>query len=158
MKKKLRKAIPSARPRTIGRLAEEAGVNVETIRFYERRGLLRQPKAPASGWRVYDDSTIWVIHYIKLGRQLGFTLSELKQLMANITRGRSFCTSVQRAYEDKIQLLGKKIDQMKAMRRDLRKSLATCIKRSATGDCPIAQRCSAQISEPALQISNRRQG
>jgi MerR family mercuric resistance operon transcriptional regulator len=157
MKKKLRKAIPSARPRTIGRLAEQAGVNVETIRFYERRGLLRQPRAPASGWRVYDDSAVWVIHYIKLGRQLGFTLSELKQLMAKVTAGRSFCLSVQRAYEDKIRLLGTKIDQMKAMRRDLKNSLAACIKRSATGDCPIAQRCSVQISEPVVQISNRRE-
>ena len=58
----------SPRPRTIGKLAKEAKVNVETIRFYERRGLLRQPKAPATGWRVYEDSAVWVIHYIKLAR------------------------------------------------------------------------------------------
>lgn len=156
MKNRLRKANHSAKPRTIGRLAEEASVNVETIRFYERRGLLRQPKAPASGWRVYDPSAAWVIHYIKLGRQLGFTLSELKTLLANVGAGKLFCTSVQRAYEEKIQLLGQKIDKMKAMRRDLKKALAACVRRSATGDCPIAQRCSAQFSVPVVKILNGR--
>jgi len=91
MKTKIEKDEPVARPRTIGRLAEEAGVNVETIRFYERSGLLRQPKAPVSGWRVYDGSAVWIIHYIKLGRQLGFTLAELKALLANVGTGKRFC-------------------------------------------------------------------
>src|SRR5262245_39120667 len=150
MNKKLRKGDPIAGPRTIGRLAEEAGVNVETIRFYERRGLLRQPKTPVSGWRGYDPSADWIIHYIKLGRQLGFTLSELKALLVNVGTGKLFCTSVQRAYEDKIQLLGQKIAQMKAMRRDLKKALAACIKRSATGDCPIAQRCCTELTVPIV--------
>jgi MerR family mercuric resistance operon transcriptional regulator len=157
MKEKLRKVDPSTKPRTIGRLAEEAGVNVETIRFYERRGLLRQPRAPASGWREYDDSAAWVIHYIKMGRQLGFTLAELKKLMGNVAGGKAFCESVQKAYDDKIRLLEQKIEDMKAMRRDLKKALSACIKRSSTGDCPIAQRCSAQFTEPVVQIANRRQ-
>jgi MerR family mercuric resistance operon transcriptional regulator len=140
------------KPRTIGQLAREAGVSVETIRFYERRGLLRQPKAPASGWRVYDGSAAWIIHYVKLGRQLGFTLSELKQLLGNVGAGKAFCVSVQTAYADKIHLLDQKISQMRAMRRDLKKALATCIRRSASGDCPIAQRCSSQFRVPAEQI------
>ena len=76
MKGQHKRADRKAGPRTIGKLAKEAGVNVETIRFYERRGLLRQPRLPTSGWRVYDDSAVWVIHYIKLGRQLGFSLGE----------------------------------------------------------------------------------
>lgn len=157
MKENLRKDNPSTRPRTIGRLAEEAGVNVETIRFYERRGLLRQPRAPASGWRQYDDSAAWVIHYIKMGRQLGFTLAELKKLMGNVAGGKIFCASVQKAYEDKIRLLEQKIEHMKAVRRNLKKALSACIKRSATGDCPIAQRCTAQLTEPVVQIANRSQ-
>src|SRR5215470_19767602 len=132
MKKKLPKGDAIALPRTIGRLAKEAGVTVETVRFYERCGLLRQPAAPLSGWRIYDPSAVWIIHYIKLGRQLGFSLSELKALLANVGAGRRFCTSIQRAYEEKIELVEQKIHQMKAMRRELRKALAACIKRSAT--------------------------
>jgi MerR family mercuric resistance operon transcriptional regulator len=143
-------------PRTIGRLAKEAGVNVETIRFYERRGLLRQPRSPDSGWRVYDDSAVWIVHYIKLGRQLGFTLGELKKLLANVTGGRAFCASVQKAYENKIELIGEKIEQLKTMRKELRKALLACLKRSAQGDCPIAQRCSAQVSVRVEEIRTRR--
>jgi len=143
--------------RTIGRLAREAGVNVETIRFYERRGLLRQPKPPANGWRTYDDSAVWVVHYIKLGQQLGFTLGEMKKLLAKAGGGKSFCASVQRAYEDKIGLLERKIQQLKAMRRELRKALAACVARSATGQCPIAERCSGQFTVPVSDIQTRRQ-
>ena len=147
----LRTGIPLARPRTIGRLAQEAGVNVETVRFYERRGLLRQPKTPASGWRVYDLSAVWILHYIKLGRQLGFTLSELKALLAKVGTGKPFCRSVQEAYELKIQLLGQKIEQMKRMQRDLKKALADCMRQSGLGNCPIAERFSAPLVVPLGQ-------
>jgi len=150
-KKKLRTEVLPVKPRTIGRLAEEAGVNVETVRFYERRGLLRQPKTPASGWRVYDLSAVWILHYIKLGRQLGFTLSELKALLAKVGTGKPFCRSVQEAYELKIQLLGQKIEQMKRMQRDLKKALADCMRQSALGNCPIAERCSAPLVVPLGQ-------
>ena len=105
---------------------------------------------------MYDPSAVWIIHYIKLGRQLGFTLSELKTLLSNVSAGKLFCRSVQRAYEDKIQLLGQKIDQMKAMRRELKKALIACIERSATGNCPIAQRCTAQFTEPVGETATRR--
>lgn len=130
---------------------------METIRFYERSGLLRQPRKPASGWRVYDASAAWVIHYIRMGRELGFTLAELRKLLANVGGGKAFCASVQKAYEDKIGLLEEKIAQMKTMRRELKKALSDCVKRSATGECPIAQRCSGQLSESFVQIENGRQ-
>src|SRR5258708_24746412 len=87
----------SPRPRTIGKLAKEAKVNVETIRFYERRGLLRQPKAPATGWRGYEDSAGWVIHYLKLARQLGFTLAAIRQGMGSLGGRKAFFASRQRA-------------------------------------------------------------
>jgi len=148
--------VPASVRRTIGRLAKEAGVNVETIRFYERRGLLRKPRQPPSGWRVYDESAVWVIHYIRLARQLGFTLKEVRRVMGNLGRGRSFCLSVQQAYQDKIRMIGEKITQLKAARRELNKALVACRKRSLTGDCPIAQRCSAQFDVTAGQILTRR--
>jgi MerR family transcriptional regulator, mercuric resistance operon regulatory protein len=156
MKKQLTTNDSSPTLRTIGRLAQEVGVSVEAIRFYERRGLLRQPKAPVTGWRVYDDSAVWVIHYIKLGRQLGFTLAELKTLMANVQGGKRFCVSVQKAYEDKIRLIGKKIDQLRAARRELKKALRACLVRSAAGDCPIAERCRAQFTVPVGRLMTRR--
>lgn len=91
-----------------------------------------------------------------MGRQLGFTLGELKKLMANVEGGRKFCVSVQRAYEEKIRLLEQKIAQMKTMRRELKQALTACVKRSAAGDCPIAERCSGQMAEPVVRIATRR--
>ena len=66
--------------KTIGKLAKEAGIGVETIRFYEQRGILKQPPAPASGWRQYSEEALSTIRYIKVGQQLGFTLSEMERL------------------------------------------------------------------------------
>ena len=103
--RRLRTGAATARPRTIGRLAEEVGGSVETIRFYERRGLLRQPKAPASGWRVYDTSAAWTLHYIRLGRQLGFTLSELKTLLAGVGSRKLFCSRCNRLTSERFGYL-----------------------------------------------------
>jgi len=67
---------------TIGQLAREAGVNIETIRYYERRRLLREPPRTRSGYRQYTDSDLWRLHFIARAKRLGFTLAEIATLMA----------------------------------------------------------------------------
>jgi DNA-binding transcriptional MerR regulator len=62
-----------------------------------------------------------VVHSIKLGQKLGFTLAELNTLLANVAGGRAFCALVQEAYEDKIELMGKQIERLKTMRKELKK-------------------------------------
>ena len=76
--------------------------------------------------------------------------------MAGLGGGKPFCASVQRAYEDKIGLVGERIHQLQATRRELKKALAACLKRSATGVCPMAQRCSPQFTVPIEQVRMRR--
>src|SRR5579883_3016061 len=98
--------------RTIGRLAKEAGVNVETIRFYERQGLLFRPPAPPAGWREYGEDAVWLIHYIKLAQRLGFCLSEVKRLMARLSEGENFCESFRGALADKVCEIEEKIEQL----------------------------------------------
>ena len=66
---------------TIGKLATQAGVNVETIRFYERRGLLAQPGKELGGFRYYDDQAIARVRFIKRAQTLGFSLEEINDLM-----------------------------------------------------------------------------
>ena len=66
---------------TIGRLAEAAGVHVETVRYYERQGLLRQPPRTASGYRQYGDDDLWRLGFIARGKRLGFTLKEIAALL-----------------------------------------------------------------------------
>src|SRR5947207_14642035 len=71
----------------IGELAAQAGVNIQTVRFYERRGLLRQPRRLASSYRDYPAETVEVIKFIKRNQQSGFTLKEIKQLLEGLATG-----------------------------------------------------------------------
>ena len=66
---------------TIGRLAAAAGVNVETVRYYERRGLIEQPPQPRTGYRQYSDDDLWRLRFIARGKELGFTLAEVAEVM-----------------------------------------------------------------------------
>jgi MerR family transcriptional regulator, copper efflux regulator len=72
---------------TISQLAQEAGVNIETIRYYERRRLLREPPRTRSGYRQYSDSDLWRLQFIARAKQLGFTLAEIATLMGPVTDG-----------------------------------------------------------------------
>ena len=66
---------------TIGQVAREAGVGVETVRFYEREGLIEEPSRRASGYRQYGDETVLVLKFIRRAKELGFTLKEIRSLM-----------------------------------------------------------------------------
>ncbi len=68
--------------RTIGKLAEEAGVHVETIRYYERRGILEQPPKPENGWRTYGDDSLETLRFVKRAQWMGFSLDEIEDLLA----------------------------------------------------------------------------
>jgi DNA-binding transcriptional MerR regulator len=65
---------------TIGRLADRAGVHVETIRYYERRGLLAEPARSGAGYRLYDEQDLWRLEFIARAKRLGFTLGEISEL------------------------------------------------------------------------------
>jgi MerR family mercuric resistance operon transcriptional regulator len=67
---------------TIGKLAEAAGVNVETVRYYERRGLLEQPAREGPGYRQYSPTDVWRLQFIRRGKELGFTLGEIDAFIA----------------------------------------------------------------------------
>jgi len=67
--------------RTIGKLAEEAGVHVETIRYYERRGILVQPPKPENGWRTYGDDSLGTLRFVKRAQWMGFSLDEIEELL-----------------------------------------------------------------------------
>lgn len=71
-----------AKPLTIGRLAQEAGINLETVRYYERRGLLPKPPRTASGYRMFPPEAARRLRFIKLAQDLGFSLREVRELLA----------------------------------------------------------------------------
>ncbi len=122
---------------TIGKLAKESNVNVETIRFYERKGLLKQPKRSGS-FRHYPPEYIQRIQFIKRSQELGFTLKESKELLDLKLKSQSKCSDVLQKTSTKIQEVEQKIKDLKRIKKSLQK-LASCCKEESIrlSDCPI---------------------
>src|SRR5215469_7007432 len=125
--------------RTIGRLAREAGVGVETIRFYERRGLIARPARPAGGgWRHYDDAALVVLRYVRLAQSLGFTLKDIEQLISRTAEGDgAFCAAVRATAEVKLAGVRDEIAALTAQAGRLEDFLVACRARSTAGPCPV---------------------
>ncbi|MDB5498974.1 MAG: merR [Phenylobacterium sp.] len=125
--------------RTIGRLAREAGVGVETIRFYERRGVLPRPVRPADGgYRHYDDEAVRILRYVRLAQSLGFTLKDVEQLLGHVgDRPGAFCSAVRETAEAKLAAVQAELAALAEQQVRLETFLTGCRARSATGTCPV---------------------
>lgn len=121
----------------IGQLAEQAEVNVETVRFYERRGLLAEPQRTASGYRRYPPDATRRIRFIKRAQDLGFSLSQIKDLLELRARSPRACAAVERKARDKVAVVDAKIRELQRMRRALEILAADCAARAPSADCPI---------------------
>lgn len=126
---------------TIGRLAQLAGVNVETIRYYERRGLLDRPPKPAGGHRRYPSSAVSRMRFIRRAQQLGFTLDEVAELL-RLEDGRS-CRETRELARRKLTLIEARIDDLARMRRTLERLIAQCAEGRRPRSCPIIATLSA---------------
>lgn len=124
---------------TIGKLAEQAQVNVQTIRYYERRGLLRDPDRTASNYRVYGGDTLRRVRFIRRAQELGFTLSEIKELLELRASPRSCCEDVRERSEAKIRDIDEKVRTLQAMRKALAKLVHACSGRGPVTECPILE-------------------
>src|SRR5581483_6055757 len=122
---------------TIGELAETAGVGVETIRFYERKRLIPQPRRPSSGFRKYDQQIAWRIRFIRQAQELGFSLAEIKQLLELRLDPRRSCADVKAEAEAKIADIDGKIGSLRKMRRALVEITRSCSGEGPTSACPI---------------------
>ena len=124
--------------RTISQLAKECGVGVETIRFYERRGFLKQPVKPVKGYRHYDDDALAVIRYIKIGQQMGFRLSEMKRLQERAAGNqKAFCESVRAATREKIMAVEEEIARLQDTLGELKDFLGRCSAKKDHERCPV---------------------
>jgi len=123
---------------TIGSLAENAGVGIQTVRFYERKGLLRQPVRRESGYRQYTAEDAKLIRFIKRAQELGFTLKEVKTLLDLQATTKSACADVKTSADQKINEIEAKIKDLKKMLRSLNEIADCCAKGKATcGVCSI---------------------
>ena len=110
---------------TIGKLAQMAGVGVETVRFYQRKELLREPEAPGSV-RTYNEEDAQRIIFIKKAQELGFSLAEVKELLELNTKPRVTCGTVKKKTLDKITEIDQKIADLRKMRDSLERLSCAC--------------------------------
>jgi MerR family copper efflux transcriptional regulator len=122
---------------TIGQLAQRAGVGVETVRFYERQGLISEPPRRPSGYRDYPLETVARIVFIRRAKQLGFTLKEINELLELRVRPRRNCAQVKQNADAKMADIDGKIAALRRMRRALRDLTKACEERTPTTECPI---------------------
>ena len=123
------------RAMTIGELAKAAGVHVETVRYYQRRGLIKEPAKPASGHRRYPEEVLEQLGFIRGAQQLGFSLEEARQLL-DISDGRSYGKARVLA-EKKLASLETRMREIAAMRRRLRHFIALCAENRGRPGCPL---------------------
>ncbi len=122
---------------TISRLATAAGVNVETVRFYQRSGLIDEPARPNSGYRTYGDEDVRRIRFIKRAQLLGFTLDEIASLLK--LEGTGTCSSMRALAAKKLAMVEAKLVDLLAMRTALSTMVARCDSEAPDTSCPIIQ-------------------
>ena len=124
---------------TIGKLAKRAGVGVETIRFYERKGLIPEPPRRSSGYREYDDDTVTRVRFIRHAKELGFTLKEINGLLSLQLDPEKPCQDVNRRIETKLSDIDEKIQMLNRMKDALQRLSTQCGGERSVSDCPILE-------------------
>ncbi len=124
---------------TIGKVAQAAGVNIDTLRYYERQGILPPPARTRSNYRVYPPETISQVRFIKRAQALGFSLEEIRELLRLKSAQGARCQEVRRQAEEKIRQLDKKIRSLERMKQALQELVEACSGAGAAIDCPIIE-------------------
>lgn len=144
-------------PLTIGRVADAAGVGVETVRFYERKGLVPRPRRPQQGFRAYPADTVARIRFIRQAQELGFTLREIRDLMSLRADPRADCGSVRVRAETKLADVTAKMDRLKKIRRALEILIAACPGSGAIASCSILDGFDQSRSSRSNGVARRKQ-
>lgn len=122
---------------TIGNVAKQAGIGIETIRFYERTGLLDEPPRNSSGYRQYQPETIVKLRFIKKAKQLGFTLKEIEELMALRHKHDARCSDIKAQANEKISNIEERIRDLSKMKEALLALTCQCNDNEPVSECPI---------------------
>ncbi len=142
---------------TIGALAKHAGVGVETVRFYERQGLLRRPTRPRHGYRSYSEDTVGRIQFIRNAQAVGFSLQEVKELLALRVDAGTSCAAVRSRAAAKVADVNRRVAELERIRAALETLVAACPGRGALARCTILQALDApEISVPKRRTAGRK--
>lgn len=133
---------------TIGELAKKADVNLQTIRYYERRKLLMPVARKESGYRLYDRNVFRRLMFIRHAKELGFTLEEIKELLdlrLGSAESPDACKRVKARAEDKLKAVEDRIAAMESVRKILIELVGFCERRTPTEECPILKAIDKEI-------------
>lgn len=125
----------------VGQIAKEVGINVETVRYYERMNLLPKPKRKQdSKYRIYDENDLKRLSFIKRSKELGFTLREIKELLELKIESTATCGDVKNLAEHKLTDIKQRIKDLKNIKNVLTKLINQCIcEEVSTDECPILE-------------------
>jgi MerR family mercuric resistance operon transcriptional regulator len=131
---------------TIGALANAAAVNVETIRFYQRRGLLAEPDRPFSGSRRYGEGHVMRVRFIKAAQRLGFTLDEVAELLE--LQDGIHCAEARRLAERRLQDVRERLASLRRVESALRQVVGRCSAARSASNCPLI----ASLWDSAIEL------
>ena len=123
---------------TIARLAQAAGVHIETIRYYQRRGLIPEPLRPERSVRRYTDADAERLRFIKRAQAMGFTLAEISNLLQ--LRSRRSCRATRELAATKMRIVDQRIEELHQLRDELARWVADCDANVDRAACPVIER------------------
>ena len=121
----------------IGALAKRTGVGIDTIRYYEREGLLPAPRRRASGYRDYDAASVERLRFVRRAKALGFTLDEIRELLSLAGDRERGVHGVKQRAQERLAEVERRIRELQSIRRGLRQLIAACPGHGALEHCPI---------------------
>lgn len=124
---------------TIGQVAKLADVGIETIRFYEREGLIEEPPRRESGYREYTDDVVTRLTFIKRAQELGFSLKEISELLSLRLHPKANCAEVKKRAEAKVTDVETKMRDLQRMKKALMGLIASCVASRPVSECPILE-------------------
>lgn len=128
----------------IGTVARESGVSIDTIRYYEREGLLPPPRRRPSGYREYDADALARLRFIRRAKDLGFSLEDIRELLSLSTDREHGVKGVKQRAQRRLARVDERLAQFQRMRDGLEELIANCPGHGALGECPILR----ALSEP----------
>ena len=130
-------------PARIGQVAQETGLSIDTIRFYEKQGLLKRSARTEGGFRLFGAHEVGTLKFVRKAQELGFSLSEIRELLVLRAEHLPACLHVKELLEQKLTAVGEKITELQALERSLKRALRQCkkeLKTAEPGDedcCPV---------------------
>jgi MerR family copper efflux transcriptional regulator len=124
-------------PMTIGAVAKRVGVAIDTIRYYEREGLLPEPLRRASGYRSYDEGVVRQLRFIRRAKDLGFTLEEIRDLLALSADRKRGVKAVKLRAQERLAAIDQRIAELKRVRNGLEQLIDACPGHGSPDQCPI---------------------